>query len=130
MGVIVLGETEIMNNHELPLREKSIVFVGFMGVGKTTIGRQVAKKLYRDFVDTDEEIEKEFAMPASKIFETFGEKTFREQEESIIIGLSQQPLKVISLGGGAFLNEKISKACLANGFVFFWMFHGKIGKNE
>ena len=113
------GEAEIMNNHELPLREKSIVFIGFMGVGKTTIGKLVAEKLCRDFIDADEEIEKEFAMPATKIFETFGEKTFREKEESLIVGLSQQPLKVISLGGGAFLNENIRKACLKNGFVIF-----------
>jgi shikimate kinase len=108
-----------MRNHELPLREKSIVFVGFMGVGKTTIGKQVAKKLYRDFVDIDELIEKEFEMPTTKIFETFGEKTFREREQSIIIGLSKQPLHVISVGGGAFLNEEIRKACLANCLVFY-----------
>ena len=108
-----------MNNQEWPLREKSIVFIGFMGVGKTTIGKLVAEKLCRDFIDADEEIEKEFAMPATKIFETFGERTFREKEESLIVGLSQQPLKVISLGGGAFLNENIRKACLKNGFVIF-----------
>ena len=108
-----------MNNQEWPLREKSIVFIGFMGVGKTTIGKLVAEKLCRDFIDTDEEIEKEFAMPATKIFETFGERTFREKEESLIVGLSQQPLKVLSLGGGAFLNENIRKACLKNGFVIF-----------
>jgi shikimate kinase len=108
-----------MGNHELSLREKSIVFIGFMGVGKTTIGKLVAKKLYRDFVDTDEEIEKEFGMPATRIFETYGEKTFREKEESLIVELSQQPLKVISLGGGAFLNENIRNACLKNGFVIF-----------
>ncbi len=108
-----------MRRRELPLREKSIVFVGFMGVGKTTIGRQVAKKLYRDFVDIDEKIEKEFGMPTTKIFEEFGEKTFREREKSMIISLSEQPLNVISVGGGAFLNEEIRKACLANCLVFF-----------
>ena len=53
---------------------------------------KVAKKLYRDFVDIDEEIEKEFGMPTTEIFEKFGEKTFREREKSIIIGLSKQPL--------------------------------------
>jgi shikimate kinase len=111
--------TDYMGNHERSLREKSIVFVGFMGVGKTTIGKLVAKKLYRDFVDTDEEIEKEFGMPTTKIFETLGEKTFRDKERSLIIGLSEQPLKIISLGGGAFLNENIRKACLKNCIVLF-----------
>ena len=80
-----------MVKHELALREKSIVFVGFMGVGKTTIGKKVAKKLYRDFFDIDEEIEKEFGMATTEIFEQFGEKTFREREKSIIIRLSEQP---------------------------------------
>ena len=108
-----------MKKYELSLREKSIVFVGFMGVGKTTIGRLVAKKLYRDFVDIDEEIEKEFGMPTTEIFEKFGEKTFREREQSTIIHLSEQPLHVISVGGGAFLNEEIRKACLANCLVFY-----------
>ena len=108
-----------MKKYDLPLREKSIVFVGFMGVGKTTIGRLVAKKLYRDFLDIDEEIEKEFGMPTTEIFEKFGEKTFREREKSTIIHLSEQPLHVISVGGGAFLNEEIRKACLANCLVFY-----------
>ena len=116
------GETEIMKNHEIPLREKSIVFVGFMGVGKTTIGKLVAKKLYRDFVDIDEKIEKEFGMPTTKIFETFGEKTFRERNNLLLLDLSEQPLNVISVGGGAFLNEEISKACLANCLVIFSRF--------
>ena len=76
-----------MVRHELSLREKSIVFVGFMGVGKTTIGKKVAKKLYRDFLDIDEEIEKEFGMSTREIFEKFGEKTFREKEKEIITRL-------------------------------------------
>ena len=108
-----------MEKYELPLKEKSIVFVGFMGVGKSTIGKLVAQKLYRDFIDTDEEIEKEFGMPTTKIFETFGERTFREKEQSLIVDSSQQPLKVISLGGGAFLNENIRKSCLSNCLVLF-----------
>ena len=58
-------------------------------------------------------------MPVTKVFETFGEKIFREKEQSLIIGLSQQPLKVISLGGGAFLDENVRNACLKNGIVFY-----------
>ena len=79
------GETEIMNNQELPLREKSIVFIGFMGVGKTTIGKLVAEKLCRDFIDADEEIEKEFAMPATKIFETLVKKRSVKKKNRLLL---------------------------------------------
>lgn len=54
-----------MKEHvEIPLREKNIVLIGFMGVGKTTIGQLVAKKLYRDFIDVDQEIEKSKICPS------------------------------------------------------------------
>jgi|SRR5699024_5360213 len=107
-----------MINHEVPLREKSIVFVGFMGVGKTTVGRLVAKKLYRSFIDIDEEIEKEYQMPTTDIFKKIDEKAFREKEKNMIVGYSKQKLKVLSLGGGAFMQEEIREACLANCIVF------------
>ncbi|WP_067727140.1 shikimate kinase [Oceanobacillus damuensis] len=105
--------------NDVSLREQSIVLIGFMGVGKTTIGRAVAKKLYRDFIDIDEEIEKKFHMPTSEIFEKYGEKTFRETEKEIIIHACKQKLKIISVGGGAFLQEEIRDACLADCIIFF-----------
>ncbi|KQL52408.1 shikimate kinase [Heyndrickxia shackletonii] len=108
-----------MGNDNMSLKEKSIVFIGFMGVGKTTIGSLVAKKLYRDFIDIDQEIEKEYGMPATEIFKTFGEKVFREKEKNIIDFYSKQKLKIISVGGGAFLQEEIQKICLSNCIVFF-----------
>jgi shikimate kinase len=108
-----------MVKQEMPLREKSIVFVGFMGVGKTTIGRRVAKKLYRDFTDIDEVIEKEYGMPTTEVFKMFGEQKFRQREKEIIVQLSKQPLNIISVGGGAFLQDEIRKACLENCLVFY-----------
>jgi shikimate kinase len=101
------------------LRERSIVFIGFMGVGKTSIGKMVAKKLYRDFVDVDEEIEKEYGMPTMEIFKQIGEKAFRAKEKEVIAKLCKQKLKIISLGGGAFLQEENRKVCLENCIVFF-----------
>ena len=88
-----------------------------MGVGKTTIGKLVAQKLLRPFVDIDEEIEKEFGMPVSQIFKEIGEKAFRDREKQIIAELAEQERKVISLGGGAFLQEEIRKICLSSCIV-------------
>lgn len=90
-----------------------------MGVGKTTIGKAVAKKLYRDFIDVDEELVKEFNMPVTQVFEKYGEKVFREKEKELIQKLSKQRLLILSLGGGAFMQEEIRKDCLENCIVFF-----------
>ncbi|MFD1334105.1 shikimate kinase [Oceanobacillus iheyensis] len=104
---------------KFPLREQSIVLIGFMGVGKTTIGKTVAKKLYRDFIDIDEEIEKRFKMPTKDIFRLHGEKTFRNAEKDIISEICQQRLKVVSLGGGAFLQKEIQEICLNSSIIFY-----------
>lgn len=101
------------------LKERNIVFIGFMGAGKTTVGKLVAKKLFRDFIDIDEEIEKMYNMPVSQIFAQMGEKAFRERERSVISDLCGQKLKVVSLGGGAFLQEDIRNLCLSSCIVFY-----------
>src|SRR6478609_5675388 len=108
-----------MTYSEMSLREKSIVFIGFMGVGKTTIGQLVAKKLFRSFVDIDQEIEKEYNMPTSQIFKLIGEKAFREKEKEVISNFSKQKLKILSLGGGAFLQKETRDICLKNCIVFY-----------
>lgn len=116
--MLIRGGSRLVNQ-QIPLKEKSIVFIGFMGVGKTTIGKLVAKKLYRDFIDIDEEIEKEFQMPVSQIFNEIGESAFRQKEKDIIINMCRKRLQVISVGGGAFLQEEVQKECLSSCIVFF-----------
>ncbi|MGG5831629.1 shikimate kinase, partial [Bacillus pumilus] len=64
-------------NREIPVRQRNIVLIGFMGVGKTTIGQLVAKKLYRDFIDVDQEIEKKYNMTIPEMFQQKGEAFFR-----------------------------------------------------
>lgn len=108
-----------MNKGLHSIREKSLVFIGFMGVGKTTVAQRVAKKLYRDFIDIDQEIEKEFGMPTTDIFKEIGEAAFRAKEKEYVLHYCQQPLKVISLGGGAFMQEDIRNACLDHSIVFY-----------
>lgn len=105
---------------DIPLREKNIILIGFMGVGKTTIGHRIANKLYRDFIDVDLEIEKQYNMPITQIFNSLGEQKFRQMEKDYILDLcSNSRLKIISLGGGAFLQEEIRNACLSTSIVFF-----------
>jgi shikimate kinase len=107
-------------NNDIPLREKNIILIGFMGVGKTTIGHHLANKLYRDFIDVDHQIEKQYNMPITEIFKSLGEKQFRQMEKDHILDLcSNSRLKIVSLGGGAFLQEEIRNACLSTSIVFF-----------
>lgn len=101
------------------VRQQSIVLIGFMGVGKTTIGELVAKKLYRSFIDIDKEIEKEFGMTATDIFKIHGEDVFRDYEKKMIQSFCKQKLKIISIGGGAFMQPEVREACLTNCTVFY-----------
>lgn len=101
------------------VNEKSIVLIGFMGVGKSTVGQILANQLKRDFIDTDKEIEKQYQMPVTKIFETFGEATFRKKEKELITDLCQQKQKIISVGGGAFLQPEIRQICLEQTIVIY-----------
>ena len=100
--------------------KENLVFLGMMGSGKSSIGLMVSKKLNIDFVDVDQEIEKKIGMTISKIFENKGEKYFREIEELITLKLLKKNKTVISLGGGAFLNNKIKKEILDN-HISFWL---------
>ena len=88
-----------------------------MGVGKTTIGQLLAEKLSWNFIDIDEEIEKEFGMPVTQIFKKVGEKTFRERERNLIMNLCSQQRQIISVGGGAFLQDEIRNLCLSSSLV-------------
>lgn len=109
-----------MNSHELSLREKNVVLIGFMGVGKTTIGKHVAKILHRSFIDADDAIEEAFGMSPSKVFAEYGEKVFRDKEREIITKLcTERKHHVISLGGGAFIQEEIKKVCMDNCIVIY-----------
>ncbi len=100
--------------------KKNLVFLGMMGSGKTSIGSIISKKLKLKFIDIDQEIEKELGMKISKIFENKGEKFFREFEEKTTLNILKKQKIVVSLGGGAFLNQNIKKEILKN-HVSFWL---------
>ena len=100
--------------------KENLVFLGMMGSGKSSIGSLVSKKLNIDFIDVDNEIEKKIGMTISKVFENNGEKYFREIEEIITLKFLKRKKTVISLGGGAFLNNKVKKEVL-NNHISFWL---------
>ena len=100
--------------------KENIVFLGMMGSGKSSIGSLVSKKLKLNFFDIDRQIEKELGMEISKIFETKGEKFFREFEEMIALKILKKNKIVISLGGGTFLNKKVRREILTN-HLSFWL---------
>ena len=100
--------------------KKNLVFLGMMGSGKTSVGKIVSKKLGLEFIDVDQEIEKELNMNISKIFQIKGEKYFREIEETITLKILKNKKTVVSLGGGAFLNNKIKREILDK-HISFWL---------
>jgi shikimate kinase len=96
----------------------NIILTGFMGCGKTTVGRLLAEELDYDFTDTDQLIEERFKMTVPEIFATKGEKAFREMESEIARELGGQDGLVISTGGGMMLNAHNVAALSCNGRVF------------
>ena len=100
--------------------KENLVFLGMMGSGKSSIGSIVAKKLKLNFVDIDNEIEKELGINIKKIFETKGEDFFRKFEEKITLKKLKLNSTVISLGGGAFMNKNIRKEVLKS-HISFWL---------
>ena len=84
--------------------KKSIVLVGLMGAGKSSIGRRLAKRLGLPFTDADEEIEAAAGLAVAEIFERFGEAHFRDGERRVIARLIEGPVSVIATGGGAFID--------------------------
>lgn len=79
---------------------RNLALVGFMGVGKSTVGRQLAEELGFAFIDTDEEIEKRTGTTIPEIFEQAGEARFRELESQLVGEMSTWQDKVIATGGG------------------------------
>ena len=102
------------------LTEKSLVLIGLMGVGKTTVGRRLAKRLNLPFVDADEEIEKAAGLKVTEIFDRFGEQYFRNGERRVIARLIEGPRRVIATGGGAFMNEETRNLILSSA-IAIWL---------
>jgi len=86
--------------------DRPIVLVGLMGVGKSTVGRRLAKRLGLPFVDSDSAIEDAAGYSAAEIFERYGEQDFRDGERRLVARLVDGEVRVIATGGGAYVDPR------------------------
>jgi shikimate kinase len=102
------------------LGKRSVVLVGMMGAGKSSIGRRVALRLSIPFVDADAEIEKAAGMTIPDIFAIRGEAEFRAGEARVIARLLESAPQILATGGGAFMNPETRAAIAAKG-ISIWL---------
>lgn len=100
--------------------DRTIVMVGLMGAGKTSIGRRLAQRLALPFVDADHEIESAAGCTIEEIFERYGEVAFRDGERKIIQRLLERPPHVLATGGGAFMDPETRARIKAAG-ISVWL---------
>lgn len=100
--------------------DRPIVLIGMMGAGKTTVGRRLAARLGRHFVDSDEEVEKAAGMSIEDIFAARGEADFRAGEVKVIARLLKEAGIVLGTGGGAFMNPE-TRGLIRQSAVSVWI---------
>jgi len=103
----------------VPLRRGNLFLVGLPGAGKSTLGRQLARRLRKPFVDADTELEKRLGVSIPTIFEIEGEAGFRDREEGVLAELTVLSNVVLSTGGGAVLRPGNRQRLRDNGTVIY-----------
>jgi shikimate kinase len=101
------------------LHRGNLFLVGLPGAGKSTLGRQLARRLGKTFVDADTELERKLGVTIPTIFEIEGEATFRDREEAVIAELVELTGIVLATGGGAVLRAANRERLRANGTVVY-----------
>lgn len=102
------------------LAGRPLVLVGMMGAGKTTVGRRLAQRLGRRFVDSDDEIEKAANMSIEEIFASHGEGEFRSGEARVIARILREHDIVLATGGGAFVNAE-TRELVKSSAISIWL---------
>ena len=97
----------------------NIVLCGFMGCGKSTVGKNIARKSGRSFIDMDAYIEEKAGMTVSEIFDKYGESGFRDIEHAVCMELSEKSGLIIASGGGAFTFERNVKVFKGKDTIVF-----------
>jgi len=98
----------------------TVVLIGLMGSGKTSIGRRLAARLGIQFIDADTEIEAAAGSSIHDIFELHGEQAFRDGERRVIARLLDGPVQVLATGGGAFMTDE-TRARISQSAVSVWL---------
>lgn len=101
------------------IRTCNVVLVGMPGCGKTSVGKEIASQLKREFIDLDEEFEKTYGQSPEECIKTEGEDTFRQKESEIVKSACKRSKLIISTGGGAVLRQDNRKAMKSNSVVAY-----------
>jgi len=101
------------------MSHRNIILIGPMGSGKSTIGNIIAKRLHRDFKDSDHFIEKRTGVDIARIFDIEGEQGFRDRESNALSELLSQNNRVIATGGGSVLRQENQKLLKQKGYIVF-----------
>jgi shikimate kinase len=100
--------------------DRPVVLVGLMGVGKSTVGRRLARRLGLPFVDSDSEIEETVGLPWGELFERYGEEDYRDGERRLVARLVDGEIKVIATGGGVFVDPR-TRELLKEKTITVWL---------
>jgi len=114
-------EDDLVARARRALGKRDLVFVGLMGAGKSAIGKPIAQALDIPFVDSDHEIERVSRMTITELFAAYGEPEFRALETRVIERLLKAGPRVISTGGGAYINENTRRAIRDMGALTVWI---------
>lgn len=118
------GRNMLADNSQKIIRDylgkQSIVLIGLMGAGKTTLGRRLSKHLDLPFKDADQEIEAAAGMDVTEFFATFGEDKFRDGEEKVISRLLDNGPQILATGGGAYMRQATRDNIKQNG-ISIWL---------
>jgi shikimate kinase len=100
--------------------DRPVVLVGLMGVGKSTVGRRLARRLGLPFVDSDTAIEDSVGYPAGELFERYGEEDYRDGERRLVARLIDGQVRVIATGGGVFVDPRTRELLNQQG-ITIWL---------
>ena len=120
IGLVETAPAELVQNARAALGKRNLVLVGLMGAGKSAIGRHHPQQLSVPFIDSDHEIERVSRMSISDLFAAYGEEEFRALESRVMKRLLKSGPRVVSTGGGAFINER-TRRHIKRGGLTIWL---------